>query len=378
MAQYLNRIDWLEKDPDGLDPDPYWLWNGEKQPLKKAIISMNPTDIISAKDLIKLELPPAEFIINNFIPVGLTVIGAPAKSFKSFMALQLSVSVATGTAFMGFETRKCGVLYFDLESTRRRPKNRLELILNCTEAPEELYIATKVEGINGQFEQQLQFILKENPGIRLVIVDVFKKIRPPKKGNTDPYERDYEDYGYMKRLADELNIGIVLIMHTTKMKHPDDPFNELIGSAGVMGSIDAAIVLKKEKREDTTAKIYVTGRDLEERCYEAEFNKKTFRWQMLGDATTVQKERRYQEYKESNVIKTLLKVLQQSNNSWSGTASELITMSMITNTPIHQDPAKVGRVLSEYKDLLEKYEGITFTNKHNGKTREYAFKIIEF
>lgn len=337
MAEYLNRLDWQERDPNGEDPEPYMIHNGDKIPFKRAMIAP-ATDLISAKDLLQLEIPPAEFVVKGFIPIGLTVIGAPAKSFKSFMALQMSIAVSKGYDFMGFPVNPCGVLYLDLESTRRRPKNRLQLILNSEEAPENLYISTQIDSLDGCFESDLKSILTEHPEIKLIIVDVFKKIRPPKKGNSDPYERDYEDYGYMKQLADELNVAIILITHTTKMKHPDDPFNELIGSAGVMGSIDAAIVLKKDKRQDSTAKIHITGRDLEEQCYEAEFDKKLFKWKMLGDAETVQNQRRYQEYMDSNVIKTLLKVLKQNNYSWSGTASDLRTVSYAMGTPIHQEP----------------------------------------
>lgn len=377
MAEYLNRIDWQDKDPNGRDPDPYMIRNGDKIPLKNAIVAP-ATDLISAKDLLQLEIPPAEFIVKGLIPIGLTVIGAPAKSFKSFMALQMSVAVTKGQEFMGFSVESCGVLYLDLESTRRRPKNRLQLILNEEEAPENLYIVTQIDNMDGSFEEDIEEILNEHPEIRLVIIDVFKKVRPPKRGNADQYERDYEDYGYMKQLADDLNIAIILITHTTKMKHPDDPFNELIGSAGVMGSIDAAIVLKKEKREDSTAKIYITGRDMEEQCYEAEFDKQLFKWKMLGDAETVQNQRRYQEYMDSNIIKTLLTVLKQNNYNWSGTVSDLKTISYGLGTPIHQESRQIGVALNDYKDLLEKYEGITFSKDRDKSKREYKFSIIEF
>lgn len=378
MAEYLNRLDWEERDPDRKDPDPYMTINGDKVPFKDPVIKTVITDLISAKDLLELDIPPAEFVVKGLIPKGLTVIGAPAKSFKSFMALQMSIAVSKGHDFMGFSVDPGGVLYLDLESTRRRPKNRLQLILNGEEAPENLYILTQIDSLDGCFELDLKSILMEHPEIKLIIVDVFKKIRPPKRGNSDPYERDYEDYGYMKQLADELNVAIILITHTTKMKHPDDPFNELIGSAGVMGSIDAAIVLKKDKRQDSTAKIFITGRDLEEQCYEAEFDKKLFKWKMLGDAETVQTQRKYEEYMNSNIIKTLLATLKQNNYRWSGTASELITISYALGTPIHQEPRQVGNVLTEYKSLLEKYEGITFSRNRNTSKREYEFSIIEF
>ena len=94
------------------------------------------------------------------------------------------------------------------------------------------------------------------------------------------------------------------------MKHPDDPFNELSGSSGTMGSIDVAMVIKKESREDKTAKLYITGRDLKDQCYEIEFDKEAFRWNKLGthreiSLTATGKEQRRSLLMQVSIIKAL-------------------------------------------------------------------------
>lgn len=331
-------------------------------------------DTISAKELQTLDIAPLEFIVDKFLPLGLAVLGAPAKSFKSYMCLDMVLCICSGLDFLGFKTKKYSCLYLDLESTRRRPKSRVEQILKGKIAPDNLYIATKAELLGNGFEEQLRREKEQHPDIKVVVVDVFKKIRPGATKNKDPYERDYEDYGRIKSLADELEIAILLVTHTTKMKHPDDPFNELTGSAGVMGSIDVAMVIKKEKREDETAKLYVTGRDLEEQCYEMKFNKIDYRWNLLGKHRDMEQLRKELEYKTSPIIGTIKKLVQQNKGNWKGTASDIIKASQYFHgLHIYDTKQQVGQKINSFMQMLKDFDCIEFHRNPTNKTNEYEF-----
>lgn len=331
-------------------------------------------DVISARDLQKLDIPPAEFIIRDFLPLGLALLGAPAKSYKSYMCLDMALCICRGFDFLGFRTKKCACLYMDLESTRRRPKSRMEQILKGELAPDDLYIVTKAPPLGKGFEERVREEKAGHPEIGLVIVDVFKKIRPSAKKYTDPYERDYEDYGLVKSLADELSIAILLVTHTTKMKHPEDPFNELSGSAGTMGSIDAAMVIKKENREDETAKLYITGRDLESQCYEMKFNKQTFRWEMQGTHKDMEQMRAECEYRNSPIVRTVKILLDQNDGHWKGTASDMIKASYcFRNGCIHDKPQQVGTEINRFISFFKKLDNIGFHREITKKT-----SLLEF
>jgi RecA-family ATPase len=337
-------------------------------------VSTSNFDTISARELQTLDIAPLEFIVDNFLPLGLGVLGAPAKSFKSYMCLDMTLCICKGFDFLGIKTKKCSCLYLDLESTRRRPKNRVEQILKGKTAPDNLYIATQADLLGNGFEVQLRKEKEKHPDIKVVIVDVFKKIRPSATKNKDPYERDYEDYGKIKALADELDIAILLVTHTTKMKHPDDPFNELTGSAGVMGSIDVAMVIKKDKREDETAKLYITGRDLEEQCYEMKFNKSDYKWNMMGKSKDMDQLRKELEYKQSPIIGTIRKLVEQNQGKWKGTASEIISASQYFNgLHIYDTKQQVGQKINEFVQLLKDYDCIEFHRNSTSKTNEYEF-----
>lgn len=331
-------------------------------------------DTISARELQGLDIPPLEFVVDNFLPLGLAVLGAPPKSFKSYMCLDMCLCICEGFDFMGFKTKKAGCLYLDLESTRRRPKNRIEQILKGGIAPENLHIVTKAPPMNNGFAERIREEIEKHPDIKVVVIDVFKKIRPPKKANVDPYERDYEDYGAVKAIADELGLAILLVTHTTKMKHPDDPFNELTGSSGTMGSIDVAMVIKKESREDEAAKLYITGRDLEEQCYEIKFNKEEFRWNKLGTHKDMEMLRTEYEYRNSPIVGTIKKLVEQNGGTWEGTASEIVAASKyFKGMTICEDVRKVGQKINEYAQWLAKWDFIEFHPDRTNKQRGYQF-----
>ena len=332
-------------------------------------------DMITASDLQDLEIPPLEFVVENFLPLGLMLLGAPPKSYKSYMCLDMALSICQGLDFLGFKTQKHGVLYLDLESTKRRPKTRIEQILKGKKAPNNLYIATESEILGKGFEEQIESAIKEHPDIKVVIVDVFKKIRPAGTKNKDGYDRDYEDYGRVKSVSDKLGIVIVLVTHTTKMKCENDPFNELTGSSGTMGSIDVAMVIKKEKRDDETAKLYITGRDLQQQCYEMKFNQENFRWQMLGEHRDVEKLRKELEYKTSPIIKTIKKLIEQNNGKWTGTVSDIINASKyFDGCCIFDKPQQVGQKITAYEDLLHNMDCIDIHRiSDGGKNRLLNF-----
>ena len=342
-----------------------------------AIVPAKPRDhfdMISAKELQGLDIPPLEFIVDEFLPLGLTLLGAPPKSFKSYMCLQMCLCICQGFDFMGFKTQKCDCLYLDLESTRRRPKNRIDQILQGAEAPDNLHIVTTT-GIMGKgFEEDLRQAKADFPGLKVVVVDVFKKIRPPAKKSIDPYERDYEDYGSIKAIADELGLAIILVTHTTKMKHPDDPFNELSGSSGTMGSIDVAMVIKKESREDKTAKLYITGRDLKDQCYEIEFDKEAFRWNKLGTHKDMEQLRLEYAYRNSPVVNTIKKLVAEHNGHWSGTVKEIIGASKyFKGMQIYDDPGKVGKEIRKFARWLAEWDFIEFHEDRDAKQRGVRF-----
>ena len=206
---------------------------------------------------------------------------------------------------------------------------------------------------------------------------MLKKVRPTQKRGQNDYDRDYEDLGRLKEFADSRNICILVIHHTRKMKDPDDPFNELAGSSGVMGVLDAALVISKKRREDKDAKLYITGRDMPEQVLAIEFNKSIFRWENLGDSDAVEHNRQINKYRNSKAVQIVKKLLEQSNGELTASVDEIIQASNWISggaLKIYDDPSVIGRELSGYSGLFKEVDGIDVTQKRSGNKRVYIYK----
>lgn len=340
----------------------------------QAIESFRPIKAVTAAELDKMDIPPIEWLVENILPVGLSMIGAPSKYFKSYMALGLCISVCGGKCFLNFNSKKHGCLYLDLESTNRRPKSRLDQILGPGEQkPDNLYIITGADNlgrIGAGFEQQIEYQLTEHPDIKLIIVDVFQMIRQPAKRNQSGYDRDYDDFKVLKQIADSHNIGLMLIHHTRKMKDPADVFNELSGSVGVMGALDCAWVITKDDRFSDEGTLNITGRDMESQKLKIRFNKKTFQWEYVGTAEDIETQRLQFEYEQSPIVEAIKKLVKQNNGRWEGSASDIKKASEYFGNQIYDDVSQIGKKINKYEALLY-FDFISVDFSRTGKKKTY-------
>ena len=345
----------------------------------KAVLreGFKPIHAVTASELDLLDIPPIEWIVDGILPVGLSMIGAPSKYFKSYMALGLCVAVCTGSKFLGFDCTQRACLYLDLESTKRRPKNRLNQILGSSgKKPDNLYIITGTDGvgrIGKGFEQQIEYQLTEHPDIKLIVVDVFQMIRQPAKRNQSGYDRDYDDFKILKNIADQYNKGLMLIHHTRKMKDPSDVFNELSGSVGVMGALDCAWVITKEDRYSEEGTLHITGRDMESQQLKIRFNKERFQWEFIGTAEDVEQQRLLKEYEDSPIASTIKKLVKQGGGHWEGSASDIKNASQYLGCEIFDDVRKIGACINKYEPFLY-FDKISYEySKGTSGNRKYIF-----
>lgn len=350
------------------------LDNGEFRTVK----GFKPIQAVTAAELDNMSIPPIEWIVEKILPVGLSMIGAPSKYYKSYMALGLCVAICNGGKFLGLNCNKNGCLYLDLESTKRRPKNRLDQILGASgQKPDNLYIITGTDEpgrIGEGFEAQIEYQLREHPDIKLIVVDVFQMIRQPAKRNQTGYDRDYDDFRALKQIADKHSIGVMLIHHTRKMKDPSDVFNELSGSVGVMGALDCAWVITKDDRYSMEGTLHITGRDMESQKLKIRFNKKSFQWEYIGTEEDIEAQRLQFEYDQSPIVETIKKLIKQNNGHWEGSASDIQGASKYLNCQIYDDVRKIGSLINKYEGLLWSVDGIVFEYaKGTGGKRIYKF-----
>jgi hypothetical protein len=225
------------------------------------------------------------YIIPGYVVEGLTVLGGKPKLGKSWWAYDAVIAVATGERAMGkVECEQGDCLYLALEDNKRRMKARINVLRPFSKKRGglgRLKVRTRApridEGLLGELEKWRVSV--EKP--RLIIIDVYMKVRPTRKRNEDAYAADYAAVIPLQRYASEHRLAIVLVTHTRKME-AEDPLESISGTNGVTGAADAVLVLSRGAKGFT---LYGRGRDIEEIETAMKFN--GGQWTILGDATEV-------------------------------------------------------------------------------------------
>ena len=152
----------------------------------------------------KKEKKPINFVVEKFMLQGVHFFAGHPKAGKSWLALWIAICVSNGNDLWGFKTNKSKVLYFCLEDTENRIQDRLEGMPGCD--TDNLLFMYDAPNMDNGFDVFLKKIVKEEPEIKLVIVDTFQLIRGEQfAGNA--YACEYAEMNYLKKLAKELHMS---------------------------------------------------------------------------------------------------------------------------------------------------------------------------
>ena len=217
-------------------------------------------------------------------------------------------------------------------------------------APEGLHLCHRAAPIGQGLERQIEAQLAEHPHIRLVVLDTLQKVRCV-SGSGMTYSSDYEDAGLLKTLADRNGICLLVIHHLRKMAD-DDPFNRLSGTNGLAGAADGTLILMRNKRQDGTATLYATGRDIEDVEEELEFS--DCRWSRAVPPEQLQL---------TLVVNALKKLL--TAGEFRGTATDLVTKLEMQGS--YWSPAILSKYLQSHDDALARCGILLETKRTNSK-----------
>ncbi|WP_051341957.1 AAA family ATPase [Pseudonocardia spinosispora] len=234
-----------------------------------------------ANELMAVEFPDPTWAVPGIVAEGVSLLVGPPKVGKSWLSLNLGVSIAAGTPALGsLPVQQGPVLYLALEDTPRRLQNRMRKVLAGTNASAELTLDTYCPPIPEGGDEYIAGWLDENIGARLVVIDVLTKVRGrPPVGASSAYEADYAAIGGIKRLADTYAIPIVLVHHVRKASS-EDFLATVSGTNGLAGAADAVLVLERS-RAQADGVLHVTGRDVEETDYALSFDPAIGAWSLM-------------------------------------------------------------------------------------------------
>lgn len=230
------------------------------------------------------------FIVQDLIPIGLTLLVGGPKSGKTLAATDMAASIASGESFLGcFETMPCDVLFFALEDNSRRIQKRLQLIMGDIAGTGRVHYATKCKRIDQGFFDDLGEWLSKKPAVRLVIIDTFQMVRGHARRGATLYEQDYGSMSTLKKFADERKIAIMVLHHLRKSESRD-VIQMVAGSVGITAAADSILVLQKE-RSSNSAIFSVTGRDIPDYELPLNLNHENLTWELVVPTKKITEDR---------------------------------------------------------------------------------------
>jgi DNA-binding MarR family transcriptional regulator len=220
--------------------------------------------------------PPLEWVVDGLLlPASVAIFAGHPGSKKTWSLLHLACCVAAGVDWLGHKTKQTPVLIVDEESGRRRLFDRTGKIARGLglSSPLPIY-STVMAGFDlrdDEYIEKLRRIITKN-GVGLVIIDALADTAPGADENLVkdmmPFMRN------LRRLAEELNITIVLIHHNTK-----GGGSAYRGSSAIAGGVALLVSVQSEEGESLVKFEIVKSWDVEPGKFYAEAE-----WDALDDS----------------------------------------------------------------------------------------------
>ncbi|MEX2536367.1 MAG: AAA family ATPase [Trueperaceae bacterium] len=244
-----------------------------------------PPTRLSASELDHLSLPEAAFLVQDLMPEGLVMLAAKPKIGKSWFALNLSIAVASHRRFLNKDVTAGNALYIALEDRHRRFQERQRVVLEGSTPPKGLDIWFESPKIGPSLLEELRTWVRRVPEPRLITIDTMGRAMPKRQSGQGEYEYTTQVLGELQQFALDNGITVLLIHHTRKNDNESaDVFDDVLGSTGINGVMDAILVLRRNRHQNTGT-LSATGRDIEEVSLDVEYDSARGLW--LPHRTTV-------------------------------------------------------------------------------------------
>jgi len=242
-----------------------------------------PVAVKSAQVILQTDYPPPLTIVKNLLPVGLGTLSGRPKIGKSWLALQLFRSMATGEPFLGQEVTSSPSLYVALEDSESRLKQRMEAQAWPSDTSQVDFLCGK------EFREQVGLLdrggleifkcLLIDKGYRLAVVDTFSRALAAD-------QRDVGEItlalGPLQEFAMHQQICILLIDHHRKSSGlAPSPVDDILGSTAKAGIPDVILGIYRAQGQQV-ATLEIVGRELDQQSLPLIFNKEICQWEITN------------------------------------------------------------------------------------------------
>lgn len=210
---------------------------------------------------------PIRWAVPGLIPEGFGLLTGPPKAGKSWAALGIALSVASGGHALGtiYAGRPRPVLLLALEDGDRRIQRRCRHLLGQSPIPESLEYLTEATPAQ-VFEVIEEWLDIKGHLSPLVVLDTLGRVMPTALPGEGAYQRDYRVGARLKALAGRHPGTCLLVVHHIRkgaLGDGADWMDSTSGTNGLNGSADFTVNLARPRNQDRGV-LRVTGRDVPE------------------------------------------------------------------------------------------------------------------
>lgn len=314
------------------------------------------TDLLvrTIPDIMSSVFAEPKFAVAGIVAEGLTLLAGKPKLGKSWLALNLALTIAAGGVALGNVPVVTGpVLYLALEDRFRRIQSRTGKILSglgmSAEASARLEVAVDCPRLDaGGLDLLCEWIERQGftgegderaANARLVIIDVWAKFRPLQQSNKNAYDQDYAHMTALKNVLDHYRTS-ALVLHHTRKAVAQDAIDEISGTTGIAGCADGILVLSRARAQEGKefeAELMITSRDADEQKLALVVDRETWVWTSQGSAA---------DRGNSRLNEAILRVLR--NNAGSVLSTKAISDCLAIDPPpsMHHVRVALGRLAS--------------------------------
>ena len=234
----------------------------------------NNVSYMSAQDLMLKEFPLHRFCIQDMLPKGLSLLVSEKPEYAKSLAMDMCLSVASGSKLWNKEVQQGPVLYITHRDTLPVTQGRIGAMAQCV--PDDLYIGVMEESSIRKAINLAHGFLEEHPNTTMVLVELDDTVLTSSEGVSVLPDRQL-DYSLMKSFA-ECNKLTVVLMHPSIASARSLLYGIREKTVNITDKVESWFELQPYVVTESRAALRRTSRAFGNRSWKIKFNSQTHRW----------------------------------------------------------------------------------------------------
>jgi predicted ATP-dependent serine protease len=224
-------------------------------------LEKNMIDIASLDSLMAQRFPAARWTVEGIIPEGgLTILSAAPGSFKTWLMLEITLSIAEGRELFGkFNTNQTGVLFVDEESGVRMLQERFKQLGSNIGLPIH-YTSRQNTRITETYIENLIATCKDKE-IGLVMFDSLVRLH----ASDENASKDMSELFNLFRQLTDHGLSVLIAHHNRKPSQGNySPSGDMRGSSDILAAVDCHMAMSRQNGSEYVTVLQTKNRYMPE------------------------------------------------------------------------------------------------------------------